>query len=425
MNEHESEKIASLCEDLGFVKSDDKNAADLIVLNTCCVRENAENKIIGNIGALKILKKRNGNIKIAVVGCMTQQNAVAQKIYSTFPFVDIVLGTHNLHLLAAHLQESLSVGKRTLQVWNTEGEIVESNLPKKGGPTAYVNIMYGCDNYCAYCIVPYVRGSERSRDPKKILDEIEDLVRRGTKEVILLGQNVNSYGKDLGINFAALLKKICEKTEISRIRFMTSHPKDLSDELIGVMAKFPQICRHIHLPVQSGSTRILKKMNRKYSREDYLALIGKLRAAMPGVAVTTDIIVGFPGEREEDFGETLSLVKEVRFESAFTFIYSKRSGTAAAKMREQVLRADKKDRIVRLVALQNKITEEINKSYEGTIQKVLVEHLSTRSRRHVSGRAESGKTVNFPGDESMIGTFRNVRITQGKKTTLFGEIEDK
>jgi tRNA-2-methylthio-N6-dimethylallyladenosine synthase len=206
---------------------------------------------------------------------------------------------------------------------------------------------------------------------------------------------------------------------------MTSHPKDLSDELIGVMAKFPQICRHIHLPVQSGSTRILEKMNRKYSREDYLTLIGKLRAAMPGVAVTTDIIVGFPGEREEDFCETLSLVEEVRFESAFTFIYSKRSGTAAAKMGEQVLRADKKDRIVRLVSLQNKITEEINKSYEGTIQKVLVEHLSTRSRRHVSGRAESGKTVNFPGDESMIGTFRNVRITQGKKTTLFGEIEDK
>ncbi len=425
MNEHESEKIASICEDLGFIKTDDKATADLIILNTCCVRENAENKIIGNIGALKILKKRNPSIKIAVVGCMTQQDAVAQKIYKIFPFIDIVLGTHNLHMLASHLQESIAAGKRALEVWNTEGSIFENGTPRKGGTTSYVNIMYGCDNYCAYCIVPYVRGSERSRDPKRILNEIEDLVQSGTKEITLLGQNVNSYGKELGISFAALLQTICKDTGVERIRFMTSHPKDLSDELIGTMASFPQICRHIHLPVQSGSTRILDRMNRKYSRKDYLTLIEKLRAAMPGIAVTTDIIVGFPGEREEDFSETLSLVEDVRFESAFTFIYSKRSGTAAAKMEEQVLRTIKKDRIMRLVSLQNKITEEINKSYEGTVQRVLVESLSTRSKRHAAGRADSGKTVNFPGDESMIGTFRNIRITQGKKTTLFGEIEDR
>ena len=285
--------------------------------------------------------------------------------------------------------------------------------------------MYGCDNYCSYCIVPYVRGVERSRDPDIIIKEIGDLAERGVKEITLLGQNVNSYGKELNIDFAQLLNLICKNTTIDRIRFMTSHPKDLSDELIAVMARWPQICKHIHLPVQSGSTRILELMNRKYTREDYLLLIKKLRSAIPGIAISTDIIVGFPGETNEDFNQTLSLVESVRFESAFTFVYSKRSGTAAASMDGQIPEKTKKERIVRLVALQNKITEEINRSYEGTLQEVLVDSISTRSKTDVSGRSISGKTVNFAGDPLMIGHFVNVRITQGKKTTLFGEKEER
>ena len=425
MNEHESEKIAGMCEALGFTKTEDKAEADLIVLNTCCVRENAENKIIGNIGALKNLKAKNKKLKIAVLGCMTQQEQIAKKIYRTFPFVDIVLGTHNLHELPRLLEEAFADNKRTIDIWNTQGQIVEDETGAVTirGTSAYVNIMYGCNNFCSYCIVPYVRGRERSRAPEKIIEEIKGVTNKGFREIILLGQNVNSYGKELHNTFAQLLEKICGETSIERIRFMTSHPKDLSDELIAVMARREQICRHIHLPVQSGSTRILELMNRRYTREDYMLLVRKLRAAMPDIAITTDIIAGFPGETEEDFLHTLSLAEEVRFEAAYTFVYSKRSGTAAAEMEGHISKDIKKDRITRLVALQNRITEEVNKSYEGTVQRVLVESLSTRSDKHVSGRAESGKTVNFAGCGSMINQFYDIRITQGKKTTLFGEIE--
>lgn len=425
MNEHESEKIAGMCEALGFTKTENKKDADLIVLNTCCVRENAENKIIGNIGALKNLKAKNKHLKIAVLGCMTQQEQIAQKIYRTFPFVDIVLGTHNLHELSGLLEKALNDNKRTIDIWDSQGLIVEDETRPvtARGTSAYVNIMYGCNNFCSYCIVPYVRGRERSREPEKIIDEIKGITGKGFLEIILLGQNVNSFGKELNVSFAQLLGRICSETSIERIRFMTSHPKDLSDELIEVMAKNPQICKHIHLPVQSGSTRILNLMNRRYTREDYLLLVKKLRAAMPGIAISTDIIAGFPAETEEDFLETLSLAKNVRFEAAYTFVYSKRSGTAAANMEDQIPEDVKKDRITRLVALQNRITEEVNKTYEGTLQRVLVEGLSTRSDQHVSGRTESGKTVNFPGNDSMTNKFYNIRITQGKKTTLFGEIE--
>lgn len=426
MNEHESQKIAAHLEDMGFQYTEDKLEAGLIVLNTCCVRENAENKIIGNIGALKHLKEKNRNLKIVVCGCMTQQEKIAQKVYKTFPFVDLVLGTHNISRLPELLAQNLTENKRKLELLDKPEDVVdEETVAQATGPAAFVNIMYGCNNYCSYCIVPTVRGRERSRKPERIIEEIKRLSGQGTREVTLLGQNVNSYGKELGITFAQLLGRICAETGIERIRFMTSHPKDLSDELIAVMAAHPQIAKHIHLPVQSGSTRILELMNRKYTREDYLLLINKLRAAMPGIAITTDIIAGFPGETEEDFLKTMSLVQSVRFEAAYTFVYSKRSGTAAAEMRDQVTQAVKKDRIVRLVALQNQITEEINKSYEGTVQHVLVEGISTRSRKHVTGRADGVKTVNFAGDDSMTGQFINVRITQGKKTTLFGEIEGK
>ena len=425
MNEHESEKIAGICESLGFVRTGDKKDADLIVLNTCCVRENAENKIIGNIGALKNLKAKNKKLKIAVLGCMTQQEKIAQKIYKTFPFVDIVLGTHNLHELSGLLEKAFGENKRTIDIWDSQGLIVEDDTGavNAGGTSAYVNIMYGCNNFCFYCIVPYVRGRERSRKPETIIEEIKGITEKGFREIMLLGQNVNSYGKELGVSFASLLERICVETPVERIRFMTSHPKDLSDELIRVMAGNHQICKHIHLPVQSGSSKVLEIMNRRYNREDYLLLVDKLRTAMPGIAITTDIIAGFPGETEEDFKETLSLVESVRFEAAFTFVYSKRSGTAAAEMAEQIPEDVKKDRIVRLVALQNRITEEVNKSYEGTLQRVLVEGLSTRSKKHVSGKTESGKTVNFEGEEGMINRFYDIRITQGKKTTLFGEIE--
>lgn len=426
MNEHESQKIAAHLEDMGFQYTEDKLEAGLIVLNTCCVRENAENKIIGNIGALKHLKEKNRNLKIVVCGCMTQQEKIAQKVYKTFPFVDLVLGTHNISRLPELLAQNLTENKRKLELLDKPEDVAdEETVAQATGPAAFVNIMYGCNNYCSYCIVPTVRGRERSRKPERIIEEIKRLSGQGTREVTLLGQNVNSYGKELGITFAQLLGRICAETGIERIRFMTSHPKDLSDELIAVMAAHPQIAKHIHLPVQSGSTRILELMNRKYTREDYLLLINKLRAAMPGIAITTDIIAGFPGETEEDFLKTMSLVQSVRFEAAYTFVYSKRSGTAAAEMRDQVTQAVKKDRIVRLVALQNQITEEINKSYEGTVQRVLVEGISTRSRKHVTGRADGGKTVNFAGDDSMTGQFISVRITQGKKTTLFGEIEGK
>ncbi len=426
MNEHQSEKIASVCEDIGLENTEDKTKAELIIFNTCCVRENAENKIIGNIGALKYLKAKKRSLKIVVLGCMTQQEAVAQKLYKTFPFVDIILGTHNLHMLPEYLKENFAGGKRQLEILNTAGQIVEDGvLAKKSGPAAFVNIMYGCNNYCSYCIVPYVRGVERSRSPENIVDEIQTLIEQGVREVTLLGQNVNSYGREQNINFSYLLDMICRDTKIERIRFMTSHPKDLSDELISVMVRWPQICKHIHLPVQSGSTRILDLMNRKYTREDYLLLIRKLRNAIPEIAITTDIIIGFPGETEDDFAQTLSLVESVRFESAFTFVYSKRSGTLAASMDNQVPPKVKKERIMRLVALQNRITEEVNKSYEGTLQAVLVESVSTRNKKHVAGRTESGKTVNFPGNPDMIGNFIDVRITQGKKTTLFGEAEEK
>lgn len=423
MNEHESQKIASQLEEMGYTYTPDKEQAGLLVFNTCCVRENAENKIIGNIGAIKGVKEKNNAVKVVVCGCMTQQETVADKVFRTFPFVDVVIGTHNISRLPELLRRNAATKKRQLELLEAPGQPDGVTHIKRAGAAALVNIMYGCDNFCSYCIVPFVRGSERSRSPEVITEEIKNLVSRGVQEVTLLGQNVNSYGRELGLTFAQLLESLCRRTDIRRIRFMTSHPKDLSDELIAAMAANPQICKHIHLPVQSGSSRILAGMNRKYSREEYLLLIHKLRAAMPDIAITTDIIAGFPGETEEDFLQTLDLVRSVRFEAAFTFVYSRRSGTAAADMGGQLSASVKKYRIIRLVALQNAVTEEINKAYEGTLQTVLAEGTSTRNRKHLTGRADGGKTVNFAGNDGLVGQFVNVRITQGKKTTLFGRIE--
>ena len=422
MNEHESEKIAGMLESLGSRFEADRRSADILVFNTCCVRENAERKIFGNIGAVKQLKKKNPNLLVIVCGCMTQQEAVAFELKKTFPFIDIVIGTHNLHHLPAYIYNAVCNGRQTYEIWQQEDGIAEiPDAVRKEGPTAAVNVMYGCNNFCSYCIVPYVRGRERSRDEDRIIGEINTLVQNHVSEVMLLGQNVNSYGKEKGTSFALLLEKICTQTEIKRIRFMTSHPKDLSDELIEVIARHPQICRHIHLPVQSGSNRILQAMNRKYTREGYLALVDRIRSKIPGIAVTTDIIVGFPGETEQDFLQTMSLVEQVRFDAAFTFVYSKRSGTKAALMDDQVSEEVKKDRIVRLIALQNSITEEVDCSYVGSVQRVLVEGISTRDARDICGRADSGKMVNFRGTPDQIGSICSVLITEGKRTTLYGK----
>ncbi|MEG1990615.1 MAG: tRNA (N6-isopentenyl adenosine(37)-C2)-methylthiotransferase MiaB [Christensenella sp.] len=422
MNTHDSEKLAGILESIGYVPTAEKTAADFIIFNTCCVRENAEQKTFGNVGAVKKLKRENKNMLIAVCGCMMQQEASAKKLAKTFPFVDIIFGTHNLHELPDMIASCLNKHKSVLSVINEDGDIHEDvPLRRAEKPLATVNIMYGCNNFCSYCIVPYVRGRERSRDANNIITEINELAAQRYSEITLLGQNVNSYNGG-ETNFAQLLQRICVETDIPRVRFMTSHPKDLSDELIATIAKYPQLCRHIHLPVQSGSSAVLEKMNRKYTREKYIALVEKIRGEIPEIAVTTDIIVGFPGETEADFEETLSLVRNLRFDSAFTFVYSKRTGTAAADMPNQVDEHTQTERIVRLVALQNEITEQRNHEYEGKNVRVLVERVSTRNAGHVCGRTSSSKMVNFVGNADMVGTFCDVFITQGKKTTLFGTV---
>jgi tRNA-2-methylthio-N6-dimethylallyladenosine synthase len=423
MNEHESEKIAGMLEKLGYRPAAGRAAADLVLFNTCSIRENADRRVFGNIGALKQRKQENKNLIIGVCGCMTQQEATAAKLSQTFPFVDIIIGTHNIHALPTLINKCVFDKKRILEVSDSDLEIAE-DLPvlRRNWLLASVNIMYGCNNFCSYCIVPYVRGRERSRAKDKIVAEVAALPNAGFKEVTLLGQNVNSYNGGGSDTFPVLLTEICEKTDIARIRFMTSHPKDLSDELIDVIAEYGQICKHIHLPVQSGSDRVLEKMNRKYTRSHYLGLVEKIRKAVPNITITTDIIVGFPGETNEDFGETMSLVKDVRFDAAYTFVYSKRSGTKAAEMPGQVPEEIKTERIMRLIELQNEITYECNKQYAGKTVNVLAESISTRDSRHICGRTTGGKMVNFEGAKDMIGGFYNVDITEIKRTTLFGEL---
>lgn len=425
MNAHESEKMAGIMMQNGFVTAENKEEAALILLNTCCIRESAEKKIMGNIGALKALKMANRDLKIIVSGCMAQQEGVGEKLLKRFPFIDAVLGTNNIGELDSIIKDLFKKQKKILHIYNTRGELTEGiDALRNTFPLAFVNIMYGCNNYCSYCIVPYVRGRERSRQPGAIIDEIKKLCDEGFKEITLLGQNVNSYGKDLpeALSFAKLLERIYNETNIPRIRFMTSHPKDLSDELIDAYANLPSLCAHIHLPVQSGSDRILNLMNRRYTSGHYKALIEKLRSKKNDIAISTDIITGFPTETEEDFNETLDLVRTVRFDSAFTFIYSKRSGTKAAAMDGQIPREVKAERIGQLIALQNSITQEINNAMVGKIETILAESLSTRNSSHIAGRTSSSKMVNLAGSKDLIGKFIDVKITETKKTTLFGEI---
>lgn len=420
MNAHESETLAGILEECGFSKCAEGNAPDAVFFNTCCVREHAEAKVFGNVGALKHMKEDNPEMIIGVCGCMMQQDGMAEKFSKRFPFVNIIFGTKNMHRLPEMLYSAVILGKKSVM---TDGEdTVVEDIPAKRGtyPLSFVNIMLGCNNFCSYCIVPYVRGRERSRTPEAILGEISALAKEGYRETMLLGQNVNSYGLGTDCGFPRLLSMIAEQTGIERIRFMTSHPKDAGDELIKTMKKYPNICKSLHLPLQSGSDSILRMMNRKYTREHYLSLIERAREEIPGIFLSTDIIVGFPGETEEDFALTMDIMERVKFDAAYTFIYSRRTGTRAAEFENQIDRSVKQRRIAELIDLQSEITYESNKRCVGSIQRVLVEGASKRDENEFCGRTDSGKMVNFKGDFKP-GDFADIRITDAKKTTLFGE----
>lgn len=425
MNVHDSEKLAGMLHEIGYTQTDDQRQADLILFNTCCVRENAELRVYGNVGALKSFKQANPNLIIGICGCMMQQNDVSEYIKSTFPFVDLIFGTHNLHRFPLLLLQAMDSNQTVIEILDTEGAVVE-HVPAKRAKevSAWVTIMYGCNNFCSYCIVPYVRGRERSRLKDDILSEIHELAGRGYKEVTLLGQNVNSYGKDLNHKylFHNLLRDINEINGIQRIRFMTSHPKDLSDELIQTMAECDKVCKHLHLPIQAGSNRILHSMNRKYTREDYSGLVGKVKAVIPEIALTTDIIVGFPGETENDFLETLEIVEQVRYDSAFTFLYSPRKGTPAEKRKDQIPQDAKKDRLLRLNDAVNRISLEKNLAYIGRNVEVLVEGVSKNRTDVLTGRTDTNKTVNLKGDSDLIGKIATVEITNAHSWSLEGRV---
>lgn len=427
MNEKQSEVVAGIMDEIGFKRQETEDA-DVVIYNTCTVRENANLKVYGRLGKLHSLKKSNPDMKIALFGCMMQEKQVVDKIQKDYPFVNLVFGTHNIFKFAELFYEMENRDSQLIDIWEGTDKIVEElpterNYSFKSG----VNIMFGCNNFCSYCIVPYVRGRERSRDPKAIIREIERLAEDGVVEVMLLGQNVNSYGKTLEhpMSFAQLLQEIEKIDKIERIRFMTSHPKDLSDELIEVMAQSKKICRHLHLPVQSGSTRILEKMNRRYTKEHYLGLVEKIRTAIPDISLTTDIIVGFPGETEEDFQETLDVVRKVEYDSAFTFIYSKRTGTPAAVMEGQIPDEVVKDRFGRLLEEVQTISARMCAKHEGTVQRVLVESHNEHDERLMTGRLSNNLLVHFPGDESMIGKFADVRLDECKGFYYIGKIVEK
>ena len=427
MNAHDSEKILGLLKEMGYEETEIQKEADLILFNTCCVRENAENKVYGNLGFLKTLKEKNKNLKIVLCGCMMQQDIVVEKIKESYKYVDIIFGTYNLFKLPLLLHQSLTSNKQIIDIWQDHKDIVDQ-LPKERLHKfkASVNIMYGCDNYCSYCIVPYVRGRERSREKESIIKEINQLVQDGVKEVTLLGQNVNSYGKGLKpeCSFHTLLKEINDINGLERIRFVTSHPKDLSDELIDTIATCDKICKHLHLPIQSGSNNILQKMKRGYTREDYLTLIEKLRKKVPNMVFTTDIIIGFPTETEEDNDQTLFLVQQVRYSNAFTFLYSKRTGTKAATMDGQVESSIATERFNKLLSILKPISYEINQEQVGTIQKVLIEDISKNDKELLTGRLDNNLLVHFKGDKNLIGQIKDIKITDCKTFYLLGELQN-
>ena len=416
MNARDSEKLIGILEKIGYEMTEDEHA-ELVLYNTCTVRDNANQKVYGRLGFLNTIKKKNPHMKIALCGCMMQEPSVVEKLQKSYRFVDLVFGTHNIYKFAELLASSLESDRMIIDIWKETDKIVEE-LPadRKFFFKSGVNIMYGCNNFCSYCIVPYVRGRERSRKPEDILQEIRRLVQDGVVEVMLLGQNVNSYGKNLEhpISFAELLQEVEKIEGLERIRFMTSHPKDLSDELIEVMKNSEKICRHMHLPLQSGSSRLLKIMNRRYTKEQYLALVEKLRNAIPDISLTTDIIVGFPGETEEDFRETLDVVRKVRYDSAFTFIYSKRTGTPAAVMENQVPEDVVKERFDRLLQKVQEISKRTSSRFEGQTMPVLVEQVNEQDSRLLTGRLSNNLLVHFPGTENLIGRIIDVKLEESK-----------
>jgi tRNA-2-methylthio-N6-dimethylallyladenosine synthase len=427
MNEHDTEVMAGIFLGLGYEPTDTVEDANVILLNTCAVRENAENKVFGELGHLKHLKLEKPDLLLGVCGCMSQEETVVNKILKTYQHVDVIFGTHNIHRLPHILNEAYMSKEMVVEVWSKEGDVIE-NLPKvrRGNIKAWVNIMYGCDKFCTYCIVPFTRGKERSRRPEDVIQEVRHLAAQGYQEITLLGQNVNAYGKDfddIQYGLGDLMDEI-RKIDIPRVRFTTSHPRDFDDYLIKVLAKGGNLVEHIHLPVQSGSSDVLKIMARKYTREQYLELVKKIKAAIPDVALTTDIIVGYPNETEEQFEETLSLYREVGYESAYTFVYSPREGTPAAKMQDNVPLEVKKERLQRLNALVNEFSLQAMKKYEGQVVEVLVEGESKNNPEVLAGYTRKNKLVNFKAPKSVIGKLVNVKITETRTWSLNGELVD-
>ncbi|MDD6733639.1 MAG: tRNA (N6-isopentenyl adenosine(37)-C2)-methylthiotransferase MiaB [Lachnospiraceae bacterium] len=423
MNARDSEKLIGILEASGFTIIDSEEA-DFVIYNTCSVRDNANQKVYGRLGVLNGIKKRNPGMKIALCGCMTQEETAVNKIRQSYPFVDLIFGTHNIFTFAELLYRLYAEEKKIIEIWDGTGKIVE-NLPvdRKYHYKSGINIMFGCNNFCSYCIVPYVRGRERSREPEEIIQEIEALVADGVIEVMLLGQNVNSYGRNLEhpISFAKLLKRVEAIEGLKRIRFMTSHPKDLSDELIDVMKHSDKICRHLHLPLQSGSNRILKAMNRKYTKEQYLELAARIRREIPDIAITTDIIVGFPGETKEDIEETLDVIRKVQYDNAFTFIYSKRTGTPAASMPNQVPEEEVKDNFNRVLTLVQDCARSQVSKLTGKVLEALVEEVNTMDDTLVTGRLSNNTIVHFPGNKELIGTIVPVLLKEYKGFYFIGE----
>ena len=424
MNARDSEKLVGILTDVGYVETEDEHA-DFVIYNTCTVRENANNKVYGRLGYLSTYKKKNPDMMIALCGCMMQEEGVVAKLQKSYRFVNLIFGTHNIYKFAELLYRSLTSDGMIVDIWKDTDKIVEE-LPvkRKFSFKSGVNIMFGCNNFCSYCIVPYVRGRERSREPQDIIREIKGLVADGVCEIMLLGQNVNSYGKNLEhpVTFAELLRMVNEIDGLNRIRFMTSHPKDLSDDLILAMKECDKVCKHMHLPLQSGSSRLLKLMNRHYDKEQYLTIVKKLREAIPDIALTTDIIVGFPGETEEDFMETLDVVKQVEYDSAFTFIYSKRTGTPAAAMENQCDPKEVKEHFDMLLKEVQAISTKKAMALTGTVQEVLAEEENEQDKRLITGRLSNNSIVHFPGDCSMIGNLYQVRLTECKGFYYLGEI---
>ena len=426
MNEHDTENIKAILEDMSFTETSDMNNADLILLNTCAIRENAHNKVFGMIGRIKHLKESRPNIIAGICGCMAQEENVVNEILEKYNWLDIVFGTHNIYNLPNILYETINKKDLEVEVLSIEGDVVE-NIPVKRDSKykAWVNIMYGCDKFCTYCIVPYTRGKQRSRKKEFILEEVEQLVKDGYKEVTLLGQNVNAYGKDLDTNYnmSNLLEDVA-KTGIERVRFVTSHPWDFTDDMIDIISKYDNIMPYIHLPLQSGSSRILKLMGRRYSKEDYLTLFNKIKEKVPNCSITTDIIVGFPGETKEDFEETLDVVNKCKYDSAFTFIFSPREGTPAARMKDDVTLEEKNNRLYKLNELINKYSKEANDKYLNKVVPVLLESTSEKDDSMLMGYTDTMKLVNVKADKDLIGKIVNVKITEVKTWSMDGKVVD-